>query len=254
VSETRLISTCLLLAAALAAPLRAQDRPFEEGNKRYQAGDYAGALEQYQQIVSQGYEAPALYYNIGNAQYKLGHLGAAIVAWERARRLAPRDADVLANLELARSLTADDITPRPQFWLFAAVSWWVGLLSRSALLIIAGTAYALTTACVVALVTRSAGGWTPWARRVALTGAIVTILSAINLLVRELGIGRADAAIVMAKEVMVQSAPSDEPSLQIFTIHEGTKVRVDRTSASWSEIALADGKVGWVKTDALERI
>ena len=85
-------------------------------------------------------------------------------------------------------------------------------------------------------------------------GAAVTIVFGVNLAVRELGIGQAQEAIVLAPEVKVQSAPSDDASLQIFTIHEGTKVRIDRASDEWLEVALQDGKVGWVERDAVERI
>jgi SH3-like domain-containing protein len=49
-------------------------------------------------------------------------------------------------------------------------------------------------------------------------------------------------------------APSDDPSLRIFTIHEGTKVRIDRTRAEWLRVAPEAGTVGWVKGDVVERI
>jgi SH3-like domain-containing protein len=58
----------------------------------------------------------------------------------------------------------------------------------------------------------------------------------------------------VAEEVSVQSAPSDDLALQVFTIHEGTKTRIDQQSGEWAEIVLADGKVGWVRVEVLEII
>jgi SH3-like domain-containing protein len=73
----------------------------------------------------------------------------------------------------------------------------------------------------------------------------VTVVFAINLAAIDLGIGVSEEAVVMVDEVAVHSAPSDDSSLQIFAIHEGTKIRVDRRSEEWVEVVLEDGKVGW---------
>jgi len=40
----------------------------------------------------------------------------------------------------------------------------------------------------------------------------------------------------------------------VFTLHEGARVRIDQRTGEWAEVVLADGKVGWVKTAALEII
>ena len=71
---------------------------------------------------------------------------------------------------------------------------------------------------------------------------------------REFSLGRAEEAIVMAEEVHVQSAPSDDAALQIFSIHEGTKVQIDRRTDTWIEISLEDGTVGWILAENLEPI
>ena len=71
-----------------------------------------------------GLSSPALDYNIGNAHFRLGELGSAILHYERARRAAPGDENIRANLVLAAVLsTADDIIPLPEFWVVQAVRW-----------------------------------------------------------------------------------------------------------------------------------
>ena len=227
---------------------------FDEGNQRYQAGDFDGALERYAQILDDGLENGELYYNIGNTYFKLGELGPAILYYERARRLMPSDGDLLANLELARSLTADEIAPLPGFWLFSAGGWWVGFVPRGALVWLVALAYLVAMTAVILVILRPATVLAAWGRRLAIAGATVTLVLGLNLAVRELGIGADEEAVIMAEETAVQSAPSDDSALQIFAVHEGTKVRTDRRSDVWIEIILEDGKVGWVRADQLEPI
>ncbi len=57
----------------------------------------------YQQLAEQGVEDSTLFYNLGNAQYQQGNVVQAIINYQHAAQLAPRDADIQANLELALS-------------------------------------------------------------------------------------------------------------------------------------------------------
>ena len=241
----------LLLAAA---PAGAQSAFFDEGNRLYQAGDFEGALDRYRRILDEGLESGELYYNIGNAHFRLGELAPAILNYERARRLMPGDDDLLANLALARSMTADDITPRPRFWLFRAAGWWVGLLPRAVLIWLVALAWLTAIAGAAAVVLRPGPGLAAWARRAGLAAGAVTLVLGVNLVVRELGLGAVEEAIVMAEEAQVQSAPSDDPALQIFAVHAGTKVAVDRRADEWVEIVLEDGAVGWMRAAQLELV
>jgi len=251
-----LAKSALLLAGCLGFPSLAHTQTglFDEGNRLYQQGDYNGALSSYLRVVDAGLESGELYYNIGNAYFKLGDLGHSIVYFERARRLLPRDHDLLANLELARSLTADEITPLPSFWLFRVVAWWVNLLAEPLLIVVVATAYLVSMAALMVVILKRSTVLAAWGRWVAISAAAVAVVFGTNLAVRELGIGQSPEAVVIVEEVPVHSAPTDDSSLLVFTIHEGTKVRIDRSADEWLEIVLADGKVGWVRSDVLEVI
>ena len=246
------LGLCLFLLAP--APAGTQSAFFDEGNRLYQAGDFEGALDRYRRILDEGLESGDLYYNIGNAHFRRGELAPAILFYERARRLMPGDDDLLANLALARSMTADDITPRPRFWLFRAADWWVGLLPRAALIWLVALAWVTAIAGAGVVVLRPAALMVAWARRTALAAAALTLVFGVNLVVRELGLGAPDEAVVMVDEALVQSAPSDDPALQIFAVHAGTKVVVDRRSDDWVEIVLEDGVVGWMRAAQVEPI
>ncbi len=246
----------LLSALAVFVPGTgsAQVEFYQEGNRLYQEGDFEGALSSYLRVVEAGFESGQVYYNIGNSYFKSGDLARAILYYERARRLLPRDEDVRANLDLARSLTADEIEPLPRFWVLDAWSWWVDLLPRSLLVLLVVSAYVAAMGGVIVLILKRGAPSAVWGGRVALgTGGVLLVLG-LNLAIRELEIGQAEEAVVLEPQVDVMSAPVDDETLTIFTVHEGTKVRVDRRAEEWAEVVLEDGKVGWVRVEVLETI
>ncbi len=225
---------------------------FQAGNSFYQTGDHEGALDAYLGLYEDGFESGELLYNIGNAYFRLGELGRAILFYERSRVALPRDESVRTNLELARSLTADQITPLPGFWIPRVVRWAVQLVPRAWLIAILALGYlGLASILLYRLLSTGPRYWT---RHAAVAAAALTFVVGANLLIREFGIGRADRGVILQTEAAVQSAPSDDPALQLFTIHEGAVVRIDRRSSDWLEIVLEDGKVGWVRAGDLETI
>lgn len=251
---SRSCALVLLVVTLLPAGASGQVDFYRDGNRLYQDGDYEGALQAYLNILDAGFESGDLYFNTGNAYFKIGDLGRAILYYERARRLSPGDEGVLANLALARTLTVDEVEPLPRFWVLSAWDWWVGLLPRGLLIAVVAAAYLMTMAGVLGVVLRRGTAAAIWGGRAALAGGALTLVLGLNLVVRELGLGRSEEAVVLVAEVPVRSAPSDDGDLTVFTVHEGTKVRIDRSSNDWAEVVLEDGKVGWLKLDALEII
>ncbi len=245
-----------LVFAAFATPLLAvtQVAFYEEGNRLYQEGDFEEALASYLRLEEAGFESGEVYYNIGNTYFKLGAVAQSILYYERARRLLPGDQDVQANLDLARSLTVDEIEPLPRFWLFSAVEWWVGLLPRTLLIAVVAASYLVGTGVVLLVILKRGAPVALWGRRIALASGAVFLLFGLNLAVRELELGQAEEAVVLQPQVDVLSAPLDDETLTIFTVHEGTKVRIDQLAEEWAEVALEDGRVGWVPVGALETI
>lgn len=179
-----------MLALSWAQGLHAQDEIFQRGNQLYQEGDFVGAIDAYEAVLAAGFESAALHYNLGNAYFKAGDLGRSILEWERALVRAPGDPDATANLELARSLTADAVEPLPRFWLLSALSWWVGWLPRSVLIGLVGGAWLLTCSSVVLRIWSGSSDVRSLARWTALAAAAVVVVLGTNLVVRELGIGR----------------------------------------------------------------
>ena len=83
---------------------------FQNANQAYQTGNFPLAVEQYETILRGGkLFSKELYYNVGNAYFRLNQTGRAILNYERAARLSPTDADIQTNLAVARGRVTDDI-------------------------------------------------------------------------------------------------------------------------------------------------
>ncbi len=241
----------ILVLAACPADAQAQRTFFDEGNRAYQENDFERALDRYERVVQSGYESAELYYNMGNAYFKLGDLGRSVLFYERALRLRPRDQDVRANLDLVRSLVIDEVVPLPGFWVFRAVDWWVHAVPRVWLVAIVAASYVLAAVGLIAVLLAPSQGFRVLGLRVVIPALAAFVVFGVNLVAVQWRIGVPAEAVVLADEVPVHSAPSDDRTLELFTIHEGTKVRVDQDAGEWVEIVLADGKVGWARIDGL---
>jgi tetratricopeptide (TPR) repeat protein len=96
-----------------AATRGALAKLYAQGNAEYQKGNFASAEQYYRQILDAGSDGSAVYYNLGNACFKLKKLGDAIYYWEKAQQRAPADRDIRENLQLANLLIVDRIETRP---------------------------------------------------------------------------------------------------------------------------------------------
>ncbi|HSV44022.1 MAG TPA: tetratricopeptide repeat protein, partial [Candidatus Bathyarchaeia archaeon] len=65
---------------------------FARANESYKAQRYGEAALLYDEIARQGTAGGPIFYNSGNAYFKTGELGRAIVNYERALEWMPRDA------------------------------------------------------------------------------------------------------------------------------------------------------------------
>ncbi len=226
---------------------------FEQANQLYRIGDYQQAAPYYEKIAENGYEAPALFYNLGNVYFKLKNIPAAILNYERARRLAPHDDDIAYNLRLANLRIIDRIEPIPQLFF---VEWWQVFVSM-----FSATTWA--TLAIIFLWCGALGGALflfvrqPIIRRLSFFISAICLLISVTSYVGMVRQSRHEqtetGAIVFAPSISVKSSP-DAQSTDLFVLHEGVKVELLDTVGEWRKIRLADGKVGWVRSDTIQII
>lgn len=133
-------SLIILLFGCIMASSPSFASTFEEANAKYRAGDYSTAAAGYEQLLASEGPRASVYYNLGNSYLQLKQYGQAILAYERARLLTPRDPDLLANLARARKAAAAFEEPARHPWLDAALNQlslneWSWLLVGSAQLL-----------------------------------------------------------------------------------------------------------------------
>ena len=112
----RMMTVALMLAALALPAAQAQDVDslWAQAVSDYTEENYQAALDGFAAIEEAGYVSPALYYNMGNCCYKLGHrVGLSILYYEKALKLDPAYEDAAVNLEIAREQTLDRIEAVP---------------------------------------------------------------------------------------------------------------------------------------------
>jgi len=219
----------------------------------YSAGDYSTAVDVYERLLADG-ESAAIYYNLGNAYYKMDEIAHAILAYERALRLEPSDKDIRFNLELARSKTIDRVSDRVEIFFVRWFHAFANLLSVDAWARVAIVLFFLFLAAVAIFVF----GKQRALRKTALVLSCVFLF--LTVCANAIGFGQKrritvqTEAIVMDPSVVVRSTPSASGT-ELFVLHEGRKVTItDNTMQAWKEIALEDGNVGWIEMKSLEII
>ncbi len=216
----------------------------------YDKGDYKGALEIYERIEKQGLEAFELYYNMGNAHYKLNNVAGAILYYERAKQINPSDEDLLFNLEFAQSKITDRIKSLPDWGFYKS---FLGLFSTDSWAVVSVVLFFVALSGLFLFFYLSSVSQ----KKIGLSMAIIAlILSGLTLLFasqRKSLIDNSEYAIVFQPSVTVNSTPGDSGT-ELFVIHEGLRVEVLETSGSYIKIKLADGNVGWVKSDTVKKI
>ena len=224
-----------------------------QGDSAYMRNDYASAIQIYESLLKKG-EAAEVYYNLGNSYYKADDIAKAILNYERALLLQPGNADIRANLEIARSKMIDKVVSVPDIFFVAWVKSLTNCLSVDAwaklgivffiLLLISFSLFFLFKQIV-------------WKKSGFIAGIVflfLVVLSNIFASEQKSELVNRNKAIILSPSVTVRSTPS-ESGTSLFILHEGHKIEVkDNSMREWKEIRLEDGKVGWVPTSAIEVI
>ena len=219
----------------------------------YEQGNYAQTIADYESLVAAFGSSPELYYNLGNAYFKNKEFAKAILNYERCLIYDPANGDAVANLELANANCVDKIESIQPIifkqWsdalsnTMSCDTWSILSVIFFLLFVISIFLYFFLRKVAV--------------RKTGFYGGIVSIILCFvcNIYANQQKdrIMSRDYAIVMQPTVTVRSSPA-ESGTQLFTIHEGLKVKVRSTLSDWSEVELSDGNVGWLPSGAVEKI
>ncbi len=245
-----LAAIALLGAAAPPAPSPTADQLFARGNEAYSRGDYAGSAEAYRRIVDSGIRNSRVYFNLGNACFRLNRIGEAILYYEKALKLDPGDEEARENLRYA-NLRIRDRIPADDLPLLLQLLVRVRDLVRLELMfrLFAGL-YLLSMAVMAGWILGSRKRWGPPAGAAALVLLLLAFSAGAWMFLQGRARTGGGEAIVLAEKVEVLSGPGTENTL-LASIHEGTKVRIHNRRDSWVQVTLPDGRAGWMRGETL---
>ena len=226
------------------------DELFKNGCEAYNDGRYEKAIGDFLQILDNGRHSAELYYNLGNAYYKLNQVAPSIYYYEKALLLKPGDKETMNNLGYARNMALDAIEPLPETALSKIYNRLTGMLSFDQWGYLAVVLMLLFVAFFIAFYYLD---YAPRKRLALVLGGFFLVLALVSVAMAYLRYGdfKADRpAIVFADELTVRSEPNDR-SQSAFELHAGTKVQLLDRLNDWQEIRIADGQVGWVPMDGV---
>lgn len=226
---------------------------FDKGNDLYQKGDFKGAAEAYNSILKNNEQSAEVYFNLGNAYYKLNQVAPAVFNYERALQLDPGNKDVIVNLNIAKKLIIDDVKAIPQTGfkqaLFNATgnyhynTWaWIAV-SFSALCLVLFLGYYLAGSTLL--------------KRVFFAGMFIGVLcvvvSVLSAMFVKTEVNNQHPAIVFAEVASVKAEPK-ATAKDAFVLHEGIKVDILKAEGGLIKIKLADNSVGWIEASAIKEV
>jgi hypothetical protein len=248
-----LVFFSLLLTAGLKGAGSGPDSLVAAGNRYYMQKQYDQAVNCYTRVVQMGYSASPLYFNLGNAYYKLNNMPMAILYYEKARLLNPGDEDIRQNLRIANARIVDKIETIPDFflkrWLYALT----GMFSPDHWAMMSLILFAVSLAFFFIYMT----GRGYRMRKTGFIAGVITLMLSLGGIMlmdnRKSGITKSNGAIIMSPVVNVKSSP-DLQGTSVFVLHEGTRVMVTDSVLQWKEVKIPDGNKGWIQNHDLAEI
>lgn len=235
-----------LLGSSVAVAVPADG--FKAANQLYDAGKFTEAAAAYEKIEP---KTAHVYYNLGNAWFRQNKLGLAVLNYARARQLAPRDPDILANLKFAQQrLGVEGINTSPRA---------IQRVLRSVIDGCTASEWSAGEAAGLWLLALAIGArfYFPKMRRgflvIAVTSFVGFGFSTFALSYQVVNNHMAPQAIVVSGETEARFAPVPDSTVH-FRLAEGTQVAIREDRGQWLFVERADGQQGWVKSEALGQI
>ena len=235
----------LLMVASLTGVRAADESAFANANQAYADGRFEEAAKIYENLIESGSVNANLFYDLGNARYRLGDFGQAILNYERALALEPRHPEADANLRLARDEARALEMRRDRLERYAGM----------------GTVKQYTIAAAVAfwfavfLATHSFFAGRRSAGRMALIpfSALVCAVSIFAIVTLENGARGSALAVITAKEIDARLATADTAK-SILILPAGSEIKILSERGDWIYAALPNDQRGWIPASSAQRV
>jgi len=237
----------LILVFLISFNLYGNDSLFVSANSDYANQEYNAAIKKYNLILSSNLESPELYYNLANSFFKINEIHQAIYYYEKALKIKPDFDDAKENLEICNLQLIDKIEEIPELMITSLYNNIINFLSLK------NWIYLTLIFIWVSLIIFSYNSFLKKNKKSVLYLVIFSFFLFFittkkynqNINVKE--------AIIYSSVINVMSAPSEQ-STNLFSLHIGTKVKIEDQIENWVNIKIANGKKGWVLIENLKEI
>ena len=214
---------------------------FIDAVRQYKAGNFSEAAKAFESLAAGPVKNPHLYYNTGNAYLKAGDLGRAVLWYERAKTLIPNDPDLIFNLDYAGDQVKDKTEPSPE--ITEILVFWDELFPAKTLQIAAVFFSFVFFAWASLRVIRNRKIFSGTGMVMCTAFVLITMMTAVLYYQRAF----CPKAVIVQEEVAVRAGTTDTATV-LFSLHAGTKVRVEDRREGYLKIRFSKDRIGWVKT------
>ena len=245
-TRNRTLAIFFCFTFGMALPVSAQpDAEFAKANQDFAQGHFKEAISHYEALIRDGQWNANVFYDLGNAFFRVGDFGRAILNYERALALERHHPEATANLQIARDEShALELQPsRPerylqfasvnQYSIAAAVAFWVATFCLAALILTPRRSTAMISLLLVMLL--------------LFAGAMFAIWQL------ERGSKGSGLAIVTGRDVQARLATADTANA-VLALPSGSEIKVLSTRGDWIYAALPNNLRGWIPAKNAEQV
>ncbi|MCL5246363.1 tetratricopeptide repeat protein [Cellulophaga sp. 20_2_10] len=226
---------------------------FKKATEAYNDGKYDTAIKDYLAIIDNGKHSAELYYNLGNAYYKLNKVAPSIYYYEKALLLKPNDPEIKNNLGYAKNMTLDVINPLPVTTLRSTYNKVIGYYTFDEWAYISILFMLLFVVAYIAFKFFNYATQKRISFIASTTFLFLSILAITAAYFNYSDFKKNRPAIVFNEESLVIGEPNSRGK-EVFKLHQGTKVFVLDQLKNYYKIKLIDGKTGWIEQEDLKEL
>lgn len=224
---------------------------FFRANNLYREEQYDAAIQEYEKLIDAGLRSANVFYNLGNSYLRTGSRGQAILHYERAFRMRPRDADIRSNLDFARTLVEGGPGEYNKPWYSRMFLFLRGFLSSGEMTLLVSILYFMAMVFLILSIPFKIQRRLFYYLAAAFFVLFIVVLPSFISSIYESEFQK--KAVIMVKETDVRFGPNDDDTVH-FKLHEGAVIQITRTQNGWHQIRRNDGRMGWLKGDVFTAI
>ncbi len=253
VKITLLIILGIMAISPEAVAQNAVTTLMNKANQAYDKQHYKKAIQLYDSIIKEGWVSPKLYYNLGDAYFRTKNLPSAILYFEKAKKLDPNNSDIKYNLGIANSMIIDKIEKVPHFFLTRWWNYFYNLFNSNTWTIIFIISFAILVFFVGWFILAQSRKSRMWSFFLGIIFFFISIVVFGLASQRNYYTRNQKEAIVFSPSISVKSSPSPN-SVDLFVIHDGTKVKLLDNVDGWYKIKISNGSIGWIPDNSVRKI